>query len=37
MEYIIKFLIYSMKTVDGKKNSGANLLNLMNKEALENW
>jgi hypothetical protein len=37
MQYIIKFLIYSMRTVDGKKNSGDKLLQLMDKQAIEDW
>ena len=37
MQYIIKFLIYSMRTVDGKKNSGDKLLHLMDKQAIDDW
>lgn len=30
MQYLLTFLIYAMKTIDGKKNSGAKLLDLLN-------
>ena len=36
MEKILKFLIYSLKTVDGNKGSGLKLLELMRKKKFMN-
>ena len=33
MKNVINFLIYKLKTVDGTKNSGKNILNIMNNQS----
>ena len=35
MKRLLKFLIFKMKTVDGKKGSGVKILKELNKEALK--
>jgi hypothetical protein len=37
MNKLLKFLIYSLRTLDGSRNSASNVLNLMNKECIQDY
>ena len=37
MQYLLTFLIYAMKTIDGKKDSGTKLLNLLNQQCIDDF
>ena len=37
MNTILKYLIYSLRTLDGTRNSASNVLALMNKECIHDY
>lgn len=37
MNTLLKFLIYSLRTLDGSRNSASNVLALLNKESIQDY
>ena len=37
MKYVLKFLIHSIRTMDGRRGSADKMLNLMNRQSFEEY